>query len=993
MADETAKYTSTAEVQDYWIKHVAPNYFDFDVVNNYRSGVFGYINEVMSTVTMDTHQAINIARREFYPVTAQYPTSIYKMAALQKIGLPRATPASCKAVLLLDRDEVITNSTYKNGVYTCVIDNTVQILADDIPFTLLYPIVIISNNTSGEWMHTIHYDKTMTNDLDTDGSGSYYITNKTINQDGKKYLLLSVNLKQTSRESITQLVAVDSLVETVSLLFSFEGNLANFEVFYAEDPDSSEEIQLVKLMQGQAMVESPFCYYRMLNSNLIELSFPKNIYFSPALNSEIRMDVYTSSGKDGEFESYSGTLACSMDSEKYPYNNNMTMLGVVNGSCSNGKNVPTFEEYTAEVQKAYVTNNTITTSHDLQMEFDAASKDVNGNKIIFRKKRSDAFSRDYGAYCLLKDSLGNIVPTNTLTVNMTLSDFDTYSDVTQKAFIKPGTLFEYDPASDTADIYTAKKVTDLSLSSDLSEYDSGSDRFIYTNPFLISANLNPNLIGFYNNSIDETRSVAYSYLNDSSVIQFIGSALKIYRNSINGENFYKFSMVISPTTELDANTIVSIPSDADEDYYIRAEQNGKIVSVLYDEDGIYCNGVYEDDSTFQIRLSSGVSKTEDGDYEYITGYTLNVEVYGSFIEGDVIATKKVTDLGKIRGCLEFQEVLYTNQLYIPMIIDDYNEELNTYTMSGYISTDDIMDSNGTLLVENGVMEQDGHENDNVSIPFTNLKLEVSVFYRNDDINYTHKYSDYDYYRLHTLTNTYVEDSESGVSLIQHIDYIRSTMTFSENPDDVETDVDDEEDYIITIKEIPFAKANWIKSNKNFSYLINTMMKNYTTLQTIYRDLENNYGIDLKFYNTYGKSKFFKAGIRKDWKPLSRVNVSFRFGIYLSSVGTNQETFLNQFRSYVKDAVESINSSNSQSIYIMNLIRDIENNFKEIGFVEYYGFDDHETDVQKIEPVSTTGMSSELLLNYIPEFINICTTIQNGENVPDIDVEFLNEVEE
>ena len=329
-----------------------------------------------------------------------------------------------------------------------------------------------------------------------------------------------------------------------------------------------------------------------------------------------------------------------MDSEKYPYNNNMTMLGVVNGSCSNGKNVPTFEEYTAEVQKAYVTNNTITTSHDLQMEFDAASKDVNGNKIIFRKKRSDAFSRDYGAYCLLKDSLGNIVPTNTLTVNMTLSDFDTYSDVTQKAFIKPGTLFEYDPASDTADIYTAKKVTDLSLSSDLSEYDSGSDRFIYTNPFLISANLNPNLIGFYNNSIDETRSVAYSYLNDSSVIQFIGSALKIYRNSINGENFYKFSMVISPTTELDANTIVSIPSDADEDYYIRAEQNGKIVSVLYDEDGIYCNGVYEDDSPFQIRLSSGVSKTEDGDYEYITGYTLNVEVYGSFIEGDVIAGGK-----------------------------------------------------------------------------------------------------------------------------------------------------------------------------------------------------------------------------------------------------------------------------------------------------------------------------------------------------------------
>lgn len=992
MADETAKYTSTAEVQDYWINQIAPNYFDFDVVNNYRSGVFGYINEVMATVTMDTHQAINVARREFYPVTAQYPTSIYKMAALQKLGLPMATPASCKAVLLLDRDEVISNSTYKNGVYTCVIDNTVQILADDIPFSLLYPIVIISNNTNGEWMHTIHYDKSVTNDLDTDGSSSYYITNKTVNQDGKKYLLLSVNLKQTSCESITQLVAVDSLVETVSLLFSFEGDLANFEVFYAEDPDSSEEVQLVKLMQGQAMVESPFCYYRMLNSNLIELSFPKNIYFSPALNSEIRMDVYTSLGKNGEFESYSGTLACSMDSEKYPYNNNMTMLGVVNGACANGKNVPTFDEYTAMVQKAYSTNNTITTSHDLQLEFDSASKDINGSKIIFRKKRSDAFSRDYGAYCLLKDKSGNIVPTNTLTVNMTLSDFDTYSDVTQKAFIKPGTLFEYDPESNTADIYTAKKVEDLKLSDDLSEYDSGSDRFIYTNPFLISANLNPNLIGFYNNSIDDTRSVTYSYLNDASIIQFIGSSFKIYRNSINGENFYRFSMTISPTADVEPTTIVSVPSDSEEDYYIRAEQNGKILSVLYDTDGVYCNGLYEDGTEFQFRVSSGVTKTEDG-YGYVTGYTLNVEVYGSFIEGDIIATKKVTDLGKIRGCLEFQEVLYANQLYIPMVIDGYDADLNTYTLTGYLATDDIMDSNGTLLVENGVLDQDGHENDNVTIPFTGLKAEVSVFYRNDDTNYPHKYSDYDYYRLHTLTNTYIEDSEAGVSLIEHIDYIRSTMTFTENPDDVAIEEDDEEDYIITIKEIPFAKANWIKSNANFSHLINTMMSNYEVLQGIYKDLENNYGIDLKFYNTYGKSKFFKAGIRKDWKPLSRVNCSFRFGVYLSSVGTNQATFLSQFRAYVKESIESINSSNSQSIYIMNLIKNIENKFKEIGYVEYYGFDDHDTDIQKIEPVSTTGMSSELLLNYIPEFINICTKIQDGENVPDIEVEFLNEVEE
>ena len=66
-------YGSSAEIQTYLIENIAPNYFDFDQVNNYRSGIFGYVNEALSVITMDTHNAINIARREFYPVSAQNP--------------------------------------------------------------------------------------------------------------------------------------------------------------------------------------------------------------------------------------------------------------------------------------------------------------------------------------------------------------------------------------------------------------------------------------------------------------------------------------------------------------------------------------------------------------------------------------------------------------------------------------------------------------------------------------------------------------------------------------------------------------------------------------------------------------------------------------------------------------------------------------------------------------------------------------------------------
>ena len=1006
-------YGSSAEIQSYLIENIAPNYFDFDQVNNYRSGIFGYVNEALSVITMDTHNAINIARREFYPVSDQNPKSFYKMAALQQIGLPTVTPGQLRAVLLLDRNEVIANSQYsKDGVYSCVIDNTMSILAGNIPFSLLYPIVIISNESNGIWTHTAHYDKSISNDIDKNKSNNYYIANRTINQNGKKYLLLDVILYQAQRETVSGMVDTDSDIETATLLFNFTGNLANFEVFYIEEPGESKPIQLKKLMEGQSMVETPFCYYRLLNSNQIEISFPKNVYFTPELNSEIRLEVYTSLGKDGEFPSFSGDLTCSTDSEEYPYNNNMTILGKSNGSCKLAANAPSLEEYKSIIKAAYATNNTITTSNDLQVLFDKNS--INHNKIVFRKKRSDAFDRTYGAYILLKDTAGNVIPTNTLTINMLLSEFDTYNDTTSKAIIKPGTLFEYKPEDGSTSIYTGKKVEDLILTDDLSEFDNSVDRFIYANPFLIMCTLNPNMVGYYINSMSENRSVEYTYMNDGSVVQFIGSNLTVERNAINGEDFYKFSIKISPTSDLDTNTIVRKSTIEDHDYYIRASQNGFIRSIHYDSDekAVIADVVYENGEIEYITISSCInhepieySNTDEDEAEtrivndnyYVhPGYTLNVNVYDSFVEGDIIATKKVTDMGRIRAAIDFEDVLFDNGLYIPMVIEDYAEDTNIFTLCGYISTDDIIDGDNSILINNGIYEMNGEENDEISIPYKNLRVGISIFYKNEESNISNKYSEYDYFRMHTLTNTYMENSEDGLSLIKHIDYVRSTLIFNEPnlpaDDDENTDVDDEID--ITIKEIPLAKANWLKNGGNFSYMIQSLLENYETLQQMYYDLENNFGFDLKFYNTYGKSKFFKAGIKKEWKPSSQVNCSFRFGAYLSSI-TSQAAFLEKFRAYVKEAVEAINSGGTgqQSIYILTLTSNIQKKFSELGFLEYYGFNDFGEDTQKIEPIPTSEMNEELLANYIPEFINIATHIENGETVPNIDVTFLNSVED
>lgn len=1065
------RYTSTAEVQDFMINNIAPNYFDFENTNNYRAGLFGYINEVIAQITMDTHNAINIARREFYPVTAENPRSFYKMAALQKLGLPLVTPGQCKAVLLLDVDEVIDNSTYKNGIYTCIIDNSVSIMADNIPFSLLYPIVIISNETSGGWNHTIHYDKSNTNDLDKQKT-SYYISHRSINQDGKRYLLLSVTLYQCEMIPKTEMITTDGLVETVSVLFEFEGDLADFEVFYTQDPDEANPTQLVKLMQGQAMVEVPFCYYRLLNANQIELTFPNNIYFTPELNSEIQCNIYTSLGKAGEFPSFKGDLSCKMQSEKYPYNNNMTMLGKVDGKCHLSAPIPTMDSYKETIKAAYATNNTITTSNDLQVLFDENSRTY--NKIFFRKKRHDAFDRLFGAYVLLRDTLNNVIPTNTLTLKIALKEFDSYNDTSSKAIIKPGKLFEYDPESYSMSLYTGKPVNDLKFIDDLSEYDDSSERFIYTNPFLIMCTMEPNLIGYYINSINTSSSVIYSYMNDGSIIQFIGNNFAIERNAIIGEDFYKISIQISPTSDLDAEKVILKPDINDADYVIRAEESGSIIQIYYDTEmktpvaeilydsgnrSIIQIGSYvdhepedtEDEEETNPTYGGGMPDDEDEEPDEIednyyvhSGYSLNVKPYERFIEGDILAYRKITDRGKIRAALDIDHVLFDNGLYIPMFIEEYNEENNIYTLVTYISTDDIIDTDNTLLVNNGIYGITGEEDTDIAIPFKDLRFAISIFYRSNEVNILHKYSSFDYFDSHTLTNTYMESSDNGISLIQFVSFVRSTITFDEdttpvtniegdvedidpspNPDDEideeddifeededtsEDDEDEEEDpdedletygngemdeeIVVTIKEVPLIKANWIKDQSNYLYVIESLLENYETLETIYYDLENNFNFDLKFYNTYGKSKFFKAGISNRYQPLSQVNCSFRFGIHLPGF-TSQATFLEKFRPFVKEYIEAVNSTtnNTQSIFILSLTKAIYDNFPEVGHCEYFGFNNFNEDTQKIIPVSTKEMTDELLANYIPEFINIASHKEDGETVLNIDVEFLDLTEE
>ena len=963
---------------------IAPNYLDFNNHNNYNAGIFGYVNEVMANTTEDAFNATAIARREFYPVTAQFTSSMYAMATLQSLEIPLTTPATCKCALIIPQNEIIDNSTYADGLYECTIDNCLKIFAGDLQFMLDYPIKIISKK-SDKWTHTIHYDISVSNSLNTSKDGRY-ISNKILKENGTNYVVLFLDcIRQLEMTEVANVVIKDSIMDTITMDIDIDGNLANFEVFYKET-SNAEEIQLRKVMVNAATPGTPYVQYELVNSNRIRLTFAYNAIFTPKFNSEIICRIYTSRGSEGNFNSFAEDLVCSSDSEKYPYNSNMTILGKVNGSAVGGSDQMLTEDFRNAILKAYSTNNTITTSHDLQLHFDDIARNIENTKVLFKKKRDDPLIRLFGAYCVVKDASENVIPTNTLTMEFLKSDFvSDLTTATNRFSIVPGTIFEYKNADSYVIVPsrnedgTLRNILDLNTNID-------SDKMYFTNPFLIAINISPNNVGYYMVSGESYLPVEYTYVNDNSVQQFIGGTLSVYRNSINGSNYYRFRILITPASDINPDKIIEIHDPADLNNQIRAKYNGRVINEEYYFDNEKSCGYVrftiqydtdnEDEKIFHIQASNTVSIGS----ESITGYSMMFKVGDEFVANDILATKRVTDKGNLILAGDLGYMLYANDYYIPFAIQEFNDSVQGYVMEAYISTNDEIDLAEKLTITHGIYNKDGIEEDNLAIAMGNQFMELNVLYNNDGNNILNKYSNYAGLNNFTLTNTYVSSETDKFDFVGTLPFVRSVVDYL--PGGTE-----EGDFKIRITESPVVGASWVSNQSRYDYFISKYNMINDRLNSAYYTLENNFSIDSKFYNTYGKAKFFTVGNKSDnMVKLDSVKCKFHFGVKLNTIASTEQ-FITSFRKFIKDYIESDDkiTTSGQDLYIMNLISEIRSNFAEIAYLEYYGFNSYDYMAQTVIGPDLTEYHDD----FLPEFLNLDTVMDaNGEMYPNIVVDIL-----
>lgn len=908
--------TSIYDIKDFISKSVAPTYFDkIADMNELNVGLFGYITEILANTINDGYFTITSLFKEIFPIQAELPESIYNHASIFQIDNLLATAASVPFTVMLSEEALLKNGINDGNITYLDIDSDMIFDIEGIPFMMDYDIRIMSKKTLDGPIHSAMYLMDYKNGI-SPLNNPYIRTSTFVNDNGKRYVVLSVNLHQVRKKQVVDTIITNDKINLVSLDYKFEGQLANFEIFY-KAPGDLQYTQLTKKLINTEKLDTPFCFYKLTDENKLRIEFSNDDrYFTPKYNSEIIINLYTTDGASGNFTTYDGTdIEIIGKSDKYPNNRGIVFMGTVTGPSTGGFDKKDIEILRNEVVKAYSTIKSFTTTNDLQIYFNNI-KHREQNEILFMKKRDDAFERLYSTFILFRDNDDNVIPTNTLDIKFESTDIDSYIAQSHRSVIKAGKIYRYRNNDKSCAIVDSN----LTLKSNLDAYES--KEFVYINPFLVVVCTNPLSVAFYLNSIDDNISLVHKPVDTDSFNQFIINSMNIKRDALIGEDGYWFTIKIAPSAIL--------PKEA---------------FTLVEDDTL----VRPTDKTF-VNPTDGQT--------YIDNDNLKTCIT---IHGEENRIKRIIDL----------------ELY------GFDEDY--YFFRKFIKTTDYVSLHNQIQLSEGLLDPETAEvsTDPVLVAGTDCVMEVLTFYKYPEqttqpihnFNQTKRFKDF------TLTNRYVISKDTKARFIIPVPELRSYVQYANRTIDGK--------YGFRLEAIPMIKANYFKLPGAGDRFMKSFRNIYDYIKKSLDLLTNNFHIDMKFFNTYGQSKFYyrHEDIQTNLNALDKVNISISFDVqYSFTTDSDSETV--RLRQYIQKFIENkdISLISSPSFYISGLIAGIKENFPSIRFIQFNGINKYGPSMQTLESIVNENNVIQGVIEtskVIPEYLNIDYKIQNGKRFPQI----------
>lgn len=849
------------------INEVAKQYMPDKSDDTLALGLFGYIEDILSLQIQNDIILNSELGNELWPSRAKYEKNVIAHSIIQNIVDINAVPATMQ--IHLGFEEGVISSLFINDVFTIDKDYTFNI--GNFDFHLEYDIKLQRYMVStGQYVYSARYDITRKNNL-SKITNPYTATPYIQLENGKRYITIPCQIMQVTHSTEYKKIITSSSIDNKTFEFTFENQLADFEVCIKEKGNTT---YLTPVFDGAGIENNieNYCYYTYIDSKTIRVRFDSSSYL-PSLNADVEVYIKTTQGEEGNFE-YDRQSYITISSDNYNYKN-ITCLLITVDSSTGGENRKSVEELRRLLPKEALSRGSITTLQDLNNYFNTMILDSDLTRVRVQKKISNDFNpRSYYAYIVMKDENKNVIPTNTINIEVPMSKFDTHDN--RKYVLKPGCYIVHespygDGTENVGHVYerNSEKINEL--------MKDDTNNFIYTIPYMMVISADPLYVSYYLAIMNNFSYLTFEWVNPNSAIQFICTWITWTRKFLEDPDTYILDMLISQNIS-DGKDVIEV----DEKGNIKSSRL-KVAMVMYN-----------DGSTDPYRYAIGevVEKSSDGKYH---------------VQFRFNTTDQINDYNKIR-------------------IEDV-----------YIPTTDA--------------KEYGYFTDHVSV-------KLYVLYQSlDDIEYGNYGLDSiippDVLKGWTVTNVY--SINGGVNFYYNYSQIMSSIVTDTT---ILNDYDDEIGF--NIKSVPVIKHSYMNDEHNIQSLISQLNYEKAYIDNAIYLLENNFLIDFKFFNTYGKSRMYSTD-RNGTKLINRVNLTLNFEVRL--LETSDNNTVEYIRQDIKQMIEDLNDM--ESLHIPNLITTITNTYRNsIDYIEFLEFNSYGSGVQHLYKQDTQDITM------VPEFLTV-----------------------
>lgn len=711
MSDTITKISSEYDMVEI-MQNIGSNYFGPDL-SQQRIGMFGYLTESMAHMFGATILDASARANEYNTATAQRLETLLYEASIYGINVNNAIPETMTAYIGIQTSNII-NPPHQGGfskqendivnidhpICTLVLEKDTIIKIANYDFMFEYDIQIKAtwSSTANKYMYSVKYltegdiDNTSTNPYTIPASNTLtplsttYIKSYVTTKNNESILLFKVNLKQMTKYTDYYTVTKNDMISLTGVDFLYDSMLSHFNVYYKENNKKNwEYIKAVSIYDAKTYDEKIVHYEILHNESKIRINFDD---FTPAYNSEFRIDMYGTLGSDVNNITYSGDgsdiiITLNTVDERHNYSGLYLTCAPIT-SYGDGQNVPTIDEIRNRVIRTKASSNSLDAEYDL---YNYIKEKDSLNDYVFIKKRSDTKERRYSAFSIPRMETSDIIPSSTLNLCIPLTQI--YRDE------------KYNSGIEYPIVSTSSNSEDIIYYGDIVTIKAGTPLIINTNRY---SDPNVELLQSY----EQCKNAITSYYNGSD---YDG-------NSENKEfNLKNTLMVLDRSEQIKDNNNMFKDKYPDLQSVAKTESDEKIFSspytIAYSKSNqiasFYLNSISEnvDMTMIEDEINSPVHFTIDhiniyrnasmGDESY--KITVSVMPNGDFTKAISENNKNNGDLSNIIMLKGFMYKTSNKQIvdgYFDFKFDSYSDDI--FTFSADITIDDSLDNSSSCSI-------------------------------------------------------------------------------------------------------------------------------------------------------------------------------------------------------------------------------------------------------------------------------------------------------